>query len=125
MFYLKVPLGATAKGDRVATFGFMLRPNSDRSVSYANPLRRVPIVDIRFNAKGERGLHLFGVETSRLNADGSTSSTPGTAPDVNWWVVGGAAAAAVLVIADEERKSRRVPTPVPTGFGVKGGGIGG
>jgi hypothetical protein len=109
LFYWKVPLGGSAKHERFAVFGFMVRQNVDSAAFNARPLQRLPVVDIRFNASGEKTLHMFGVEAvrmnPRLNADESKSPETGAAQEVNWWVVGGAAAAAVLVIRSDRSSS--------------------
>jgi hypothetical protein len=84
----------------------MVRKTSDLAQIQQNPVSQVPIVDFRFNARGDRSFRAFGLETHRFraNEEPSTAGTP--AAEINWWIVGSIAAVAIAVIANDERKSK-------------------
>lgn len=99
LFYVSVPFGAQSSRERTPVVGFSVRAKTESTRS-ANPLRQIPIVDVRFNAS-DSNLRVLGIDGRRFKmaADGSESGAP------NWWLIGGIAAAVVLVIyvAEESR----------------------
>ena len=98
--YLSVPLTAWSKPNQpLAELGFAIRESHSSPSEYSGSSRQLQLVNFAFSSRGLRNWSAFGIDMTKLHANGDSSDKAEGSTGPGPLVVVGAVVGAVLVTA--------------------------
>lgn len=82
--YVSVPLAAASKPNQpLAELGFAIRQSYGLTSAYSDASRQLPLVNLTFTSQGLRNWSAFGIDVTKLRANGDSASDAEDAVHVN------------------------------------------